>query len=140
MRKSFKVATVFTGTAAVAATAAVFAPAADASPLANEVIHYNCPLGTYTRAATVLRWPASKHHGPTCVSAELTVPGNGKTNLGNTYFSYFCAANYSGNILYTNGGHRHYSPGDGTGTIKTEVKSVALSGWFGNLGYSCYVS
>jgi hypothetical protein len=139
MRKSFKVATVFTGTAAVAATAAAFVPAAEATPLPNKVIHYNCSVGTYTKAATVLRWPASKHHGPTCVSLESTIPGNGKTYLSNTYFSYFCAANYSGNILYSNGGHRNYGPGSGIGTIKTKVKSVALSGWFPYFGYACYV-
>jgi hypothetical protein len=127
MRKSFKVATVFTG---AAAAAAVFAPAAGAATTTTPVTHhFNCTIGPRANA-TVLYWPTSKHHGPTCVSGSW-----GSTSLGNTYFTYFCAGPYSGAINFPNGGYRLYSKGEGYGTLNQEVTSVDLFGW--NAGYTC---
>jgi hypothetical protein len=119
MRKSFKVATVFTG---AAAAAAVFAPAAGAATATADAVRYNCPIGPRT-AATVLYWPTSKHHGPTCVSSI------GLISVGDTYFSYFCAGNYFGVINFPDRVSRYYKPGEGYGTLKDKVTSVNITGW-----------
>jgi hypothetical protein len=131
MRKSFKVATAFTGTAAAAA---MFAPAAGAATVTPDVSHFNCNAPTFF--GTVLYRPASAHHGPTCVSSSR---GNlpGRTNLGNTYFQYFCAGNYSGNIIFPDRAARHYGPGQGTGTLNDNVTSVSLTRFFASTGYHC---
>ena len=122
MRKSFKVATVFTGTAAAAAA---FAPAAGAATIRPATSHRNCALGVYT-TSTVLFWPTSKHHGPTCVGGAN---GSSPTPLGNNYFTYACAGNNAGFIDMTNGNTRSYAPGTGRITINQDVASVVIYSW-----------
>lgn len=129
MRKSFKVATAFTG---AAAATAMCAPAAGAATVAPDVTHYNCNAPTFW--GTVLYWPASAHHGPTCVSG-ITFPG--RTYLANTYFQYFCAGNYAGNIIFPNRAARHYGPGQGIGTLSDYVTSVSLTAFYASTGYHC---
>ena len=126
MRKSFKVATAFTGTAAATA---MFAPAAGAATVTPDVSHFNCNAPTFF--GTVLYRPASAHHGPTCVS------GFGKTNLGSTYFQYFCAGGFSGNIIFPDRAARHYNPGAGIGTLNDHVRSVSLTGFLNSIPYTC---
>jgi len=126
MRKSFKVATAFTGTAAATA---MFAPAAGAATMMPDTSHANC---TGSTTATVLYRPVSAHHGPTCVFG-----GNGRTNLGSTYFQYFCAGDNFGNIIFPDRAARHYNPGAGIGTLNDHVRSVSLTGFLNSIPYTC---
>src|SRR6185437_1152904 len=124
MRKAFKVATVFTGAAACATG---FAPAALAATTARTqqvepiTSHRNCIIGPET-SSTVLIRPTAAHHGPTCVSGSLNsgVP----TPLGDTFFSFFCAGNNAGSIIFGPPAKatRVYLPGSGIGTLAHEVK------------------
>lgn len=138
MRKAFKVATVFTG---AAACAAAFAPAAGAATTARNqqmepaTSHRNCVVGPKT-SSTVLRWPTAAHHGPTCVSF-FGNPGT-PTLLGNNFFTFFCAGNNGGSIIYGPPAKptRVYGPGSGTGTLSHDVRSVSIFFW-SNAGHLC---
>jgi hypothetical protein len=102
MRKSVKVAMVFTGTTAYAAAfvpAAGAATAAGAQQMVPATSHHNCALGPRT-TSVVLWWPGTAHHGPTCVGGQ-NFQHQG-TPLG-TYFSYYCPGNNIGTLSWNGG-------------------------------------
>jgi hypothetical protein len=134
MRKAFKVATVFTGTAACAA---MFVPAAEAATAANAqqaepaTSHHNCAVGPRT-TSTVLMWPSAAHHGPTCVGGEVDY--RVFTRLG-THYSKICGGNNSGWIT----GPGFASPSfHGATAIHDAMKFTKGTGTF-NL-YDAYIS
>jgi len=97
MRNAKKVATVFTG---AAACAAAFTPAAQAAT--TQTAHgqqttaaprtaHNCTIGPPT-TSVVFTWPASRHHGPTCVNTL------GPTALG-AKFVNVCPGDYNISLL-----------------------------------------
>jgi hypothetical protein len=58
--------------------------------------------------------------------------------LGDTYFTYFCAADNHGSIFFAPGkATRKYGPGEGIGTLDYDVKSISIYEWT-NDGYFCY--
>jgi hypothetical protein len=137
MRRAFKVATAFTGTAACAAA---FAPGAGAATTARAqqmepaTSHRNCIIGRYTTSA-VFYWPTSARHGPTCVGGANGIT---PTPLGNTFFSQFCAGNNSGIIFGTNpNDYAKFHRGDRF-PIGWKVASVAISHFGGSS--ECYTS
>lgn len=131
MRKAFKVATVFTGTAALAAT---LAPAAEAATTAKTqqvelaTSHWNCTIGPRT-TATVFFWPASKHHGPTCF-------GDANRNhqavvVDNSYSSY-CPGNNWGKFHAFFGGSFIIHPGQTKHALNDNFVSwVSISNFSG---------
>ena len=124
MRKSFKVATVFTG---AAAAAAAFAPAAGAAttartqPMEPATSHRNCAIGPRT-TSTVFWWPNAAHHGPTCVG------GANYRSLGtilDTHYSYYCGGD---NYGYYDG--IPYGPGEAKISLHDlYVTSVFIRSW-----------
>ena len=113
MKRSFRVATVFTGAAAAAAAAAAvtFTPAVNAVampgaaaqvPKGQEVTPNitveNCNSGT--RQWIHLYYTAAEHHGPVC----LGHPGTYVVPNHNTVFQSFCAGNNFGRIIGKNSG------------------------------------
>jgi hypothetical protein len=103
MRRSFRVATAFTGAAAAVAG---FAPAAGAATAAPDA----AGAGNCTTAKTqdlVLYYAASEHHAtPACVSGFGYVP------IGNrdAHFKSYCGGRYSG-YFWINGSPRHFTAG-----------------------------
>ena len=130
MRKAFKVATVFTGTAACAA---MLGPAAEAATAANAqqaepaTSHRNCTIGPRTHS-TVLWWLSTAHHGPTCVGGanDFRVA----THLG-TYYSKLCGGNNSGWVM----GPAFFSPSfHGATAIDGAMKFTKGTGTFDMYG------
>jgi hypothetical protein len=142
MRKAFKVATVFTGTAACAAA---FAPAAGAATTAGTqqvepaTSHRNCVIGPRT-TSMVFWWLSTANHGPTCVGGANN--RGLRTTLGVDY-SKFCGGNNYGYVygpsfasLQSNGtvitGRFHFHPGTGTAALGGAlVDSVLITNWSG---------
>jgi hypothetical protein len=106
MRKSFRVATVFTG---AAACAAAFAPAAGAAPVAAGIIPK--PITANDCTAGELDWAhmyytaAENHTIPACFAGIGTY-----WIAGSKRFTYFCPGNNSG-YLWTNYGSIPFSAG-----------------------------
>lgn len=126
MRKSFRVATVFTG---AAACAAVFAPAAGAAPVAPGATGEITPKAVTGNNCTAGEWnwthmwytTSEKHSIAACFAGTGTypIPGNKK-------FSYFCAGNNSGS-LNTNYGYLPFWAGSKIlGLSSAVVHSVRL--------------
>jgi hypothetical protein len=99
MKRSFKVATVFTG----AACTAVLAPAAHAAPLAPGATAKITPADTTANNCTAaeakwvhLYYTAAEHHStPACFG------GDGSYYLGNNRrFTELCAGNNSGRVYF----------------------------------------
>jgi hypothetical protein len=114
MKRSFRVATVFTG---VAACAAVFAPAAEAAPAApgvmtriapDTVTAYDCSVAN--TALHLYYTPSESHSIPACFSGTgYWYVGTGKR------FDAYCAGDYSGSLevdgtwrRFTEGAHKLY--------------------------------
>lgn len=123
MRRSFRVATVFTG-AAAAVTA--FAPAAEAATGALAA-PAGAGAGNCTTANTqdlVLYYTASEHHPtPVCVSGFGYVP------IGNrhTRFKSYCGGRYSG-YFEISGSLRHFTAGIVYHNLYgAEISQVSLS-------------
>jgi hypothetical protein len=132
MRKAFTVATVFTG---AAACAAAFTPAAEAAPtartqvIAPDTAHHNCTVGPATTSA-VFYWPASKHHGPTCVGGSPDV--HQRTSLGGTEFSKLCTGNNSGYyFVKTLSSPMGFTRGHTMDLFGFYVSQVSISQWHG---------
>jgi hypothetical protein len=123
MRKAFKVATVFTGAAACATT---FVPAAGAATVRPATSHWDCSIGPRT-TATVLWWPTSKDHGPTCVGGANQ--NHESTPLGTIYTSYCPGDNFG--YIYTSSPAVYYRvhPGETKHEIYAYVTSVYISSW-----------
>jgi hypothetical protein len=126
MRKAFKVATVFTGTAAFAAG---FAPAAVAATGRAAASHWNCAIGPRTKA-TVFWWPSSKNHGPTCVGDANQ---NGAPAHLGTFYQSYCPGNNKG-WFDTSVVDLSYKihPGQTKHAIYLSVHDVFLSGFSGS--------
>jgi hypothetical protein len=138
MRTAFKVATVFTG---AAACAAAFTPAAEAAPTATatttartqlvtpDTSHHNCAIGPATKSA-VFYWPASKHHGPTCVGGYPDY--HKRTSLGGTDFSKMCAGDNYG-IFFAVGisSPFGFTPGTHMSILGFQISEVSISNWRG---------
>jgi hypothetical protein len=132
MRRAFRVATVFTGTAACAAG---FAPAAMAAKTAKTeqaepaTSHWNCAVGPRTKA-TVFWWPSTKGHGPTCVGGA-----NGErqwSTLGTEYSSY-CPGDNWGYFHALYGGSYRIHPGETKHALNNDyVSSVYISRYSGS--------
>jgi hypothetical protein len=143
MRKAFKVATVFTGTAACAA---LLAPAAEAATGANAqqaepaTSVRNCTIGPKTHSM-VFWWLSTAHHGPTCVGGANSVNVTkhlgvrykdfcGGTNYGRIFTSPFLAWEVSGKF-YT--GYIPVHPGTGLYNLHSySMEAVNISRWSGN--------
>lgn len=91
MKRTFQVATVFTGAVACAAT---LAPTADAATVAPDTTARNCTLGTLN--AVHLYYSANaKHPVPACVSGTgyISFPGGKR-------FAGICGGAWSGTFYY----------------------------------------
>ena len=120
MKKSFRVAAVFTGAAAAIAG---FAPAAGAATAAPDA----AGAGNCTAAKTqdlVLYYTASeKHPTPACVS------GFGYTPIGNRnlHFQSYCGGRYSG-YFWIDGSRKHFTAGIVYHNLYgAEISQVSLS-------------
>ena len=140
MRTAFKVATAFTG---AAACAAAFTPAAEAAPTTTataaartqlmmpDTAHHNCTVGPATTSA-VFYWPASKHHGPTCVGGLPNL--HVRTSLGGTDFSKMCAGNNSGYFfVHTLNSPMGFTRGTTKNILGFQVSQVSISQWHGGI-------
>ena len=108
MKRSFKVATVFTG---AAACAVALTPAAEAAPVAPgatarpDTIGGNCNPSLAQVALHLYYTPSESHYLAACFSGEGTYwLGHGKR------FAYYCAAQSSG-YLYIGGVRRKFTGG-----------------------------
>jgi hypothetical protein len=93
MKRSFRVATVFTGAAACAAAftpGVATAATAKADLITPDIAHKNCPHTPALTKSVHFYYPPSAKHGPTCVA------GDGKTSLGGTVYSFICTGNNFG--------------------------------------------
>jgi hypothetical protein len=103
MKRSFRVATVFTGAAAFAVT---LAPTAEAAPVApgalagitpDATTAYNCTSSELTSGVMLKYTAAEKHKTDACATG---IAGDQPANLGTgKRFSEYCAARSSGNFL-----------------------------------------
>jgi hypothetical protein len=83
----------------------------------------NCTLGRSTTSVHFY-WPASKHHGPTCVGEA------GTTSLGGNPFSSICTGNNRG--WFSSSGSRHnFTPGSWPIIFHARITKVHISGWSG---------
>jgi hypothetical protein len=107
MKRSFQVATVFTG---AVACATALAPTAEAATVTPDTTAKNCTVGSV--AAVHLYYPASANHPlPACVSGAgyISWPGGKK-------FAGICGGAWSGSFVYENPktgiyGSSYFSPG-----------------------------
>ena len=135
MRKSFRVATVFTGAAACAAGFTPAALAATATTTAKtqqmepDTFHRNCPGGYNGPSTTSMHfyYPSSKDHGPTCVG-QL-----GSTSLAGTFYEAACTGNNSG-YYYTPAGRYPFDRSE-VFSLSTDVFNVSILEFGG--GYKC---
>lgn len=131
MRRAFKVATIFTGTAACAAgfaPAAVAATTAKAQQAEPATSHWNCVVGPRT-TATVFWWPTSAHHGPTCVGGANK---NGMATPLNVQYSSYCPGNNYGWFQAFFGGRFAIHPGETKHALNDNyVSSAYISRWSG---------
>jgi hypothetical protein len=112
MKRSFRVATVFTGAAAAAALApAAAAYAAPVAPgatagIAPDITGGNCFTGAPFTSSTVLYYAASENHATgACFASKGTYTlGTGKR------FQWYCAGQYSGH-LWIDGSKRAFTEG-----------------------------
>lgn len=137
MRKSFRVATVFTG---AAACAAAFTPAAALAATATtmaktqqmgpDTFHINCPGGKTGAPTTSMHfyYAPSADHGPTCVG-QL-----GHTSLGDTFYWSYCAGNNSGHLSTPNVVDIHFYRSHDY-LLYGEVNNVTITGFAG--GFKC---
>jgi hypothetical protein len=133
MRRSFRVATAFTGVAAATA----FTPAANAAvthAVKPAIVEENCNSGT--RQWIHLYYPASAHHGPICFAHPGTYP------LGGNLFTSVCAGNNYGAVFGHYPGHtgrsvfRSFGPG-GTVIVDFDVSLVSQSRGVTGTTYTC---
>ena len=112
MKRSFRVATVFTGAATCAVALAPTAHAAPAAPGATAMI---TPKGITANDCTAGEWnwahmyytAAERHSIPACFA------GTGVYNIpGNKRFTFFCPGNNSGYIQYKSHGSASFVAGE----------------------------
>ena len=140
MKRSFRVATVFTGAAACAAAFAPTANAAQVAPdgttrIAPDAIAANCEPGMIDASSLHLYYsPKQNHPKPACVFlSDGYVPiGNGTAK-----FSSYCAGGYSG-YLYINGSPHRFTRGNHH-LYGQVVSAVSLDG-IPNPGSNCTYS
>jgi hypothetical protein len=126
MRRSFQVATIFTG--AVACAAAV-APVAEAAPAATaktqvikpDVVKKNCVVGPNT-TSMVFYWYSFQDHGPTCIGSA-GAPG---TETLNHSFAGFCTGDNYG--WFTNAAGTKTKFAQGQSWTSGYVAEVHISG------------
>jgi hypothetical protein len=108
MKRSFRVATVFAGAAAVALTptAAYAAPMAPAAGVTPEITGGDCYTGAPFTSSLVLYYTNSEKHpvGACFYSKGTYTLGTGKR------FQWYCAGEYSGH-LWINGTKRAFTEG-----------------------------
>jgi hypothetical protein len=114
MKRAFRVATVFTGTAACAAALTPVAQAAVAPDAAARITPDNVTVGPcpfdIPSGTLVLAYTPSEFHNPVCFD------GSGRWYVGpHTKFSYYVGASASGSLLiggrwerFTSGHHNLY--------------------------------
>jgi hypothetical protein len=124
MKRSFKVATVFTGATAFAAaftpTAGAVTVSAKTQLIKPDIFKKNCTLGHPTTSVHFY-WPAAAHHGPTCLGEA------GTTSLGGTVFASFCAGNNYG-WFSASGVHVPFGQSE-TLFVGAPVHQVHISHW-----------
>jgi hypothetical protein len=110
MKRSFRVATVFTG---ATACAVALTPMAEAAPVAAgatarmtpNAVAGNCPTNANSTNALVLYYTTSEHHTlPACIL------GKGKVSFGKKRFRAYCAGQYSG-YFWINGAKKGFTAG-----------------------------
>ena len=102
MKRSFRMATVFTGAAACAVT---LAPVAKAAPAKPDASAGNCPAGIGGQQVHLYYTAAEKHPRPACVSSfGYIYIGAGKK------FSYYCGGAWSG-WFWMDGNVGHFTDG-----------------------------
>jgi hypothetical protein len=111
VRRSFRVATVFTGAAAaltgfapVAGAATVTAGATGA--VTPDTTVGNC-IGTGTQDLVLFYTAAESHKTPACIASK---GGKTKIGTGRLRFSQYCAGEYSG-YLWVNGSKKGFTSG-----------------------------
>lgn len=122
MRRSFRAATVFAGSAACAVG---LAPAAGATAKAPDTRAFTCsPLTTY---AVRLYYTASENHPkPACVSGNGTVTlGNGKLR-----FQSYVGSGYSGE-MYIGGKPHMFTVGEEPHKLYGQIVSKIYLQWVG---------
>jgi hypothetical protein len=126
MKRSFKVATVFTGAAACAAAFAPTALAAPAAPGATakvtpDIVGGDCPTNPFSSNNLLHLYytPSEQHSLAACFGGKgIYTIGKGK------YFSYYCAGQYSGH-LWVNGVKKVFTAG--THHFTGSVSKVSIS-------------
>jgi len=106
MRRSFRVATVFTGAAAAVATFTPAAGAAPITPLAPAAADAHGQTCSSVVTSDLVLWYKGSTHHPACVS------GRGFVGIGdgNARFSQYCAGEYSG-YLWVSGERQPFTKG-----------------------------
>lgn len=134
MKRSFRVATIFTGTAAAAA----LAPAAHAAPMTvgntakvtPNIVGGNCPKSAFTPAVHLYYTKSENHPLPACFS------GLGRYNFGKKIrFSAYCGGDWSGYLYITTSGEK-FTPGGhhlfGQSLSAVSISTSASGGLCGN--------
>jgi hypothetical protein len=122
MRRSFRVATVFTG---MAATAAAFTPAAGAATAAPGFVPRsgagraaNCTARN-TNDLVLYYTKAERHSVPACVS------GSGYVPIAPTKFSSYCGGSYYG-YLWIKGQRERFTSGEVYHKLNQVVSGISL--------------
>jgi hypothetical protein len=144
MKRSFRVATVFTGVATCAVALAPTAEAAPTAPGATTTVkpnitprHCSAGLGPWVH---LYYSPGERHTTPACFG------GVGASPIAHTRFSSICAGNNYGAVYYSDGTHQLFGSIYGaewiyppTGQIGGPVSVVGISiyGHTANYGETC---